>query len=97
MINQIIATSDVIPIMRYLVLDSSIDDIADPVPRIKHNTDEIPNIPYKLKLAGIGVPTLAGCSGKGCPSLSGAYRFSLFQEAGPGAGKIQSLGSLVGT
>ena len=54
-------------------------------------------MPYRLSVAGTGVPTRTGCSGIGCPPESSAYRFVVFHVAGPGAGSIQSLGSLVGT
>ena len=48
-------------------------------------------------VAGVGVPTFTGCSGSGEPSPCGPYLFELSQVVGQGAGKIQSLGSFVGT
>ena len=50
-----------------------------------------------VMVAGVGVPTFTGCSGSGEPSPCGPYLFELSQVVGPGAGRIQSLGSLVGT
>ena len=67
----------------------------------RQNKPKIPadneNTENKVIVEGIGVPTFTGCSGNGEPSSWGPKRFSYYNVIGPSAGKIQSLGSFVGT